>query len=113
MHVLQVLIPKDPTLLGKMFEVDITITGKHFLKGRVVKNSLLHVVPRPLPLSPGHVSGVQSWKSKKLSLHFQQHQPPIKKILGGLDIILLTIAAVIVSLALFIRFVHHNNYWSQ
>ena len=58
------LVPKDPSLLGKTFEVDIVATGKHFMKGEVVKDSQVCPVPRPLPLPPGHLSGVGLWKSR-------------------------------------------------
>ena len=58
----QVLVPKDPQLLGKMFEVTITSTGKHYLKGDVVAESLVRVPLRPAPLPSGTVSGGGKWK---------------------------------------------------
>ncbi len=58
------LVPKDASLLGKMFEVDVIATGKHFMKSEVVKESLVHARPRPLPLPLGSVSGVQVWKTR-------------------------------------------------
>lgn len=63
--VLQVLVPKDPLLLGKMFEVVITSTGKHYLKGDVVTESLVRVPPRPTPLPTGAVSGRKEWREKQ------------------------------------------------
>ena len=88
------LVPKDPTLLGKMFEVVITSTGKHFLKGSVVKESLDHVVVRPPPLLAGDVSGMEVWKAKTLAVPIQQSF----KGLGQWDIILLALAAVFIAL---------------
>ena len=61
---LQVLVPKDDSLLGKMFEVVITSTGKHYLKGEVLTESLLSAPPRPAPLPHGAVSGTKEWEEK-------------------------------------------------
>ncbi|EGD75297.1 cdk5 regulatory subunit associated protein 1 [Salpingoeca rosetta] len=36
----QVLVPRRPEIMGKMITVDITATGKHFLMGRVVEESV-------------------------------------------------------------------------
>ncbi|VDI36044.1 threonylcarbamoyladenosine tRNA methylthiotransferase CDKAL1, partial [Mytilus galloprovincialis] len=52
----QVLVPKDEHLLGKLVEVQITETGKHFLKCALTKNVFRPDVP--LPLKQGQVSGV-------------------------------------------------------
>ena len=58
--VLQVLVPKDEMLLGKMVEVEIVSAGKHYLMGELVKEAK---VQRPLdvppPLEKGQVSGVK------------------------------------------------------
>ena len=62
---LQVLVPKDATLLGKMFEVVITSTGKHYLKGEVLTDSLASAPPRPSPLPHGAVSGTKEWEEKE------------------------------------------------
>ena len=53
---MQVLVPKDEHLLGKLVEVQITETGKHFLKCALTKNVFRPDVP--LPLKQGQVSGV-------------------------------------------------------
>ena len=58
------LVPKDDTLLGKMFEVVITTTGKHYLKGDVLAESLTHAPSRPAPLPRGTVSGATEWKKR-------------------------------------------------
>lgn len=68
------LVPKDPSLFGKTFEVDIVATGKHFMKGEVVTDSQVHTVPRPPPLPPGCVSGMQVWKSSS-----QQEKGSVEK----------------------------------
>lgn len=62
---MQVLVPKDDALLGKMFEVVITSTGKHYLKGEVMAESLGRAPHRPTPLPQGAVSGGKDWKKKK------------------------------------------------
>ena len=97
-------MPKDPSLLGKMFEVEITSTGKHFLKGSVVQDSLLRVLPRPQPLPPGQVSGAETHKSELVVRNME-----IKKSkLGRTDFILLAIAGalLIALLSKFINFMH-------
>ncbi len=105
MHCAQVLVEKDPALLGKMFEVEITITGKHFLKGSVIKESLVNALPRPLPLPEGCVSGVESWQ-KKLAVVGGGDKPlPTNSRGFGMDLILLTIAAAVLSIALLTRFI--------
>ena len=57
-------MPKDDALLGKMFEVVITTTGKHYLKGEVLTESLAHAPSRPAPLPRGSVSGATAWKKR-------------------------------------------------
>lgn len=47
-----------------MFEVVITSTGKHYLKGEVVTESLGLAPHRPTPLPQGAVSGAKGWKKK-------------------------------------------------
>uniref|UniRef100_F6TJ71 tRNA-t(6)A37 methylthiotransferase n=1 Tax=Ciona intestinalis TaxID=7719 RepID=F6TJ71_CIOIN len=48
----QVLIPMDEDLTGKMFEVEIVETGKHFLKGKRIDSSVpvTPVTVQPVPL---------------------------------------------------------------
>lgn len=52
----QVLVPKDEYLIGKLVQVKITETGKHFMKCSLLKNVIRPDVP--LPLKQGQVSGV-------------------------------------------------------
>lgn len=46
--------------MGREFEVIITATGKHYLVGEVVRESLVHAPSRPSPLPHGAISGVDS-----------------------------------------------------
>ncbi|ESP05671.1 hypothetical protein LOTGIDRAFT_102163 [Lottia gigantea] len=52
----QVLVPKEEDLMGKMLEVEIIETGKHFMKGRLLTRGKrpLNVPP---PMKKGEVSG--------------------------------------------------------
>ncbi len=43
--------------MGKMFDVIISSTGKHYLIGEVLQDSLSYIPPRPTPLPYGTVSG--------------------------------------------------------
>lgn len=54
----QVLVPKDENLLGKLVEVEITETGKHFMKCCLLGDA---VRPRdvPPPLQKGQISGLK------------------------------------------------------
>ena len=57
---LQVLVRKDEgDLMGKMVEVVITETGKHFLKGKVLKENPVHTPSIAPPFAKGVVSGVK------------------------------------------------------
>lgn len=56
----QVLVPKDDDLMGKLVTVEITETGKHFMKCCVVNKSDIRrpdTVPPPLP--KGTISGLK------------------------------------------------------
>ncbi|XP_078098040.1 threonylcarbamoyladenosine tRNA methylthiotransferase isoform X1 [Mustelus asterias] len=54
----QVLVPKQPELLGKMIEVDIYEAGKHFMKGKPAQNGKIHTPSIVKPLLRGEVSGM-------------------------------------------------------
>ncbi|NXG06563.1 CDKAL methylthiotransferase, partial [Sakesphorus luctuosus] len=54
----QVLVPKDPLLMGKMVEVSIYEAGKHFLKGQPVSEGRAHPASITRPLAKGEVSGL-------------------------------------------------------
>ncbi|XP_041962889.1 threonylcarbamoyladenosine tRNA methylthiotransferase isoform X1 [Alosa sapidissima] len=80
----QVLVPKNPEFKGKMVEVDIYETGKHYLKGQLVEESPVFTPSITQPLQPGEVSGLtqelnglqksssssssSSWDSEQLKL---------------------------------------------
>lgn len=52
-------MPKDEDLMGKMVEVEIIETGKHYMKGRLLSSTKEAVRPNvPLPLRKGEVSGL-------------------------------------------------------
>ncbi|NXP27171.1 CDKAL methylthiotransferase, partial [Scytalopus superciliaris] len=54
----QVLVPKDPLLMGKMVEVNIYEAGKHFMKGHPVSDARVHTASITRPLAKGEVSGL-------------------------------------------------------
>ncbi|NXB90176.1 CDKAL methylthiotransferase, partial [Vidua chalybeata] len=54
----QVLVPKDPLLMGKMVEVNIYEAGKHFMKGQPVSDARVHTASISRPLTKGEVSGL-------------------------------------------------------
>ncbi|XP_018618500.1 threonylcarbamoyladenosine tRNA methylthiotransferase [Scleropages formosus] len=54
----QVLVPKSPEFKGKMVEVEIYETGKHFMKGRPVEDSEVFTPSIAQPLRKGEVSGL-------------------------------------------------------
>uniref|UniRef100_A0A8C3RAA4 tRNA-t(6)A37 methylthiotransferase n=1 Tax=Cyanoderma ruficeps TaxID=181631 RepID=A0A8C3RAA4_9PASS len=54
----QVLVPKDPLLMGKMVEVNIYEAGKHFMKGEPVSDARVHTASISRPLAKGEVSGL-------------------------------------------------------
>ncbi|XP_074063049.1 threonylcarbamoyladenosine tRNA methylthiotransferase-like isoform X2 [Macrotis lagotis] len=54
----QVLVPKNPMFMGKMVEVDIYESGKHFLKGQPVSNAKVYTPSISKPLAKGEVSGI-------------------------------------------------------
>nr|XP_036850180.1 threonylcarbamoyladenosine tRNA methylthiotransferase isoform X2 [Manis javanica] len=54
----QVLVPKNPTFMGKMVEVDIYESGKHFMKGQPVSDAKVYTPSISSPLARGEVSGL-------------------------------------------------------
>lgn len=54
----QVLVPKNPAFMGKMVEVDIYESGKHFLKGQPVSETRVYTPSICKPLAKGEVSGL-------------------------------------------------------
>lgn len=73
---LKVLVPKNPTFMGKMVEVDIYESGKHFMKGQPVADAKVYTPSISKPLAKGEVSGLTE-VSKRCSPH-----PASKKQLG-------------------------------
>ncbi|XP_041488939.1 LOW QUALITY PROTEIN: threonylcarbamoyladenosine tRNA methylthiotransferase [Microtus oregoni] len=68
----QVLVPKNPEFMGKMVEVDIYESGKHFLKGRPVSNTKIYTPSISKPLAKGEVSGL----TKEFRNRFGDHPKP-------------------------------------
>ncbi|XP_040209719.1 threonylcarbamoyladenosine tRNA methylthiotransferase isoform X2 [Rana temporaria] len=61
----QVLVPKDPAFMGKMVEVDIYETGKHYMKSKPLLESKMYTPSITKPLEKGEVSGLPQ-ESKSL-----------------------------------------------
>lgn len=55
--VLKVLVKGDSDLMGKMVEVEIYETGKHFMKAKLVDNAEIINPGLKSPLQKGQVSG--------------------------------------------------------
>uniref|UniRef100_A0A8B9KWV1 tRNA-t(6)A37 methylthiotransferase n=1 Tax=Astyanax mexicanus TaxID=7994 RepID=A0A8B9KWV1_ASTMX len=58
----QVLVPKNPGFKGKMIEVDIYESGKHFMRGRPVVDAKVVTPSITQPLQRGEVSGLSQVK---------------------------------------------------
>nr|XP_010978415.2 threonylcarbamoyladenosine tRNA methylthiotransferase isoform X1 [Camelus dromedarius]XP_010978416.2 threonylcarbamoyladenosine tRNA methylthiotransferase isoform X1 [Camelus dromedarius]XP_010978417.2 threonylcarbamoyladenosine tRNA methylthiotransferase isoform X1 [Camelus dromedarius]XP_010978420.2 threonylcarbamoyladenosine tRNA methylthiotransferase isoform X1 [Camelus dromedarius]XP_031290992.1 threonylcarbamoyladenosine tRNA methylthiotransferase isoform X1 [Camelus dromedarius] len=73
----QVLVPKNPTFLGKMVEVDIYESGKHFMKGQPVSDAKVHTPSISKPLAKGEVSGLTEEFRNRLGHHLNSisHSP--------------------------------------
>nr|XP_006198672.1 threonylcarbamoyladenosine tRNA methylthiotransferase isoform X1 [Vicugna pacos]XP_015090114.1 threonylcarbamoyladenosine tRNA methylthiotransferase isoform X1 [Vicugna pacos]XP_015090115.1 threonylcarbamoyladenosine tRNA methylthiotransferase isoform X1 [Vicugna pacos]XP_015090116.1 threonylcarbamoyladenosine tRNA methylthiotransferase isoform X1 [Vicugna pacos]XP_015090117.1 threonylcarbamoyladenosine tRNA methylthiotransferase isoform X1 [Vicugna pacos] len=73
----QVLVPKNPTFLGKMVEVDIYESGKHFMKGQPVSHAKVHTPSISKPLAKGEVSGLTEEFRNRLGHHLNSisHSP--------------------------------------
>lgn len=65
----QVLVPKNPAFMGKMVEVDIYESGKHFLKGQPVSDSRVYTPSISKPLAKGEVSGLTQEFRNRLGSH--------------------------------------------
>jgi len=91
----QVLVQREPGLMGHMFDVEITSTGKHYLVGEVVKHSLVRMPSRPAPLPYGAVSG---W------VKVQESRERRPRVAGWLtDSTLLALAILLICFALFVH----------
>lgn len=78
----------------------ITSTGKHFLKGKIVRESLVEVLPRPQPLPAGRVSGIEAWKAGR-TCGENKNQRKEKEF--WMDTWILALVAMAVALALLLR----------
>ncbi|XP_035979450.1 threonylcarbamoyladenosine tRNA methylthiotransferase isoform X1 [Halichoerus grypus] len=65
----QVLVPKNPTFMGKMIEVDIYESGKHFMKGQPVSDAKVYTPSISKPLAKGEVSGLTEDFRNRLGNH--------------------------------------------
>lgn len=65
----QVLVPKNPEFMGKMVEVDIYESGKHFLKGQPVSETRVYTPSISKPLAKGEVSGLTKEFRSRLGNH--------------------------------------------
>ncbi|XP_004413663.1 PREDICTED: threonylcarbamoyladenosine tRNA methylthiotransferase isoform 3 [Odobenus rosmarus divergens] len=65
----QVLVPKNPTFMGKMIEVDIYESGKHFMKGQPVSDAKAYTPSINKPLAKGEVSGLTEDFRNRLGNH--------------------------------------------
>ena len=121
------LVPKDNALLGKMFEVVITTTGKHYLKGDVLAESLTCAPSRPAPLPRGTVSGATEWRQRTTTVAAERtatstdpgssklHEPLSRssiKFNGGWwlslgDVALILVAALVLCAALILTHTTH------
>uniref|UniRef100_A0A2K6H133 tRNA-t(6)A37 methylthiotransferase n=1 Tax=Propithecus coquereli TaxID=379532 RepID=A0A2K6H133_PROCO len=69
----QVLVPKNSSFMGKMVEVDIYESGKHFMKGQPVSDAKVYTPSISKPLAKGEVSGL----TKEFRNRLGNHQSPI------------------------------------
>ncbi len=88
-------MPKDPALLGRMFDVEITDTGKHFLRGTVLGESLVNIPIVVTPLLPGQVSGKESSRVSSSSPAVSESHSPQSGGLMDLRIMLVIFVAVL------------------
>ncbi|XP_074642807.1 threonylcarbamoyladenosine tRNA methylthiotransferase-like [Tubulanus polymorphus] len=63
----QVLVPKDENLMGKMMDIVVIETGKHYLKGQLItKTDVQRPLNIPPPLKKGEVSGMYITEEVKI-----------------------------------------------
>lgn len=62
-------MPKNPTFMGKMIEVDIYESGKHFMKGQPVSDAKVYTPSINKPLAKGEVSGLTEVSRRRFSLY--------------------------------------------
>uniref|UniRef100_G3SLB5 tRNA-t(6)A37 methylthiotransferase n=1 Tax=Loxodonta africana TaxID=9785 RepID=G3SLB5_LOXAF len=64
----QVLVPKNPSFMGKMVKVDIYESGKHFMKGQPVSDAKVYTPSITKPLAKGEVSGLTEVSKRRFPL---------------------------------------------
>ncbi|XP_038302074.1 threonylcarbamoyladenosine tRNA methylthiotransferase isoform X1 [Canis lupus baileyi] len=72
----QVLVPKNPTFMGKMIEVDIYESGKHFMKGQPVSDAKVYTPSISKPLAKGEVSGLTEGFRNRPRSHLSSARHP-------------------------------------
>ncbi|XP_059796674.1 threonylcarbamoyladenosine tRNA methylthiotransferase isoform X1 [Balaenoptera ricei] len=65
----QVLVPKNPTFMGKMVEVNVYESGKHFMKGQPVSDAKVYTPSISKPLAKGEISGLTEEFRNRLGNH--------------------------------------------
>lgn len=75
---LKVLVPKNPTFMGKMIEVDIYESGKHFMKGQPASDARVYTPSISKPLAKGEVSGLTEVSKRCFSLHPAGHTAAVE-----------------------------------
>ncbi|XP_023977591.1 threonylcarbamoyladenosine tRNA methylthiotransferase isoform X2 [Physeter macrocephalus] len=65
----QVLVPKNPTFMGKMVEVNVYESGKHFMKGQPVSDAKVYAPSISKPLAKGEISGLTEEFRNRLGNH--------------------------------------------
>ncbi|XP_007950587.2 threonylcarbamoyladenosine tRNA methylthiotransferase [Orycteropus afer afer] len=71
----EVLVPKNPSFMGKMVEVDIYESGKHFMKGQPVSDARVYTPSISEPLAKGEVSGLREEFRNKCGAHLSSLSP--------------------------------------
>lgn len=83
--------------------MDIIATGKHFMKGAVVKTSLVHLPLRPLPLPPGTVSGLKPKTQEEATINSVQEDAKKSQRLH-VDVSMILFAVSVMLLAFVFRY---------
>ncbi|XP_075389475.1 threonylcarbamoyladenosine tRNA methylthiotransferase [Tenrec ecaudatus] len=72
----QVLVPKNPSFMGKMVEVDIYESGKHFMKGQPASDARVYTPSISKPLAKGEVSGLTEEFRSRCGSHLRAPSVP-------------------------------------
>lgn len=93
--------------MGKMFEVIITSTGKHYLKAEVMTESLVRVPARPSPLPAGAVSGGQKWRESREGTSHSTKALPVaikRASVCSVDVLLLFSALLVICAGIVVKY---------